>query len=79
MASGPGTRLDHSRAFVWQSLLKRKRREKASDRDLRRGQREPPASLARQLDTFSLDYYSKSKERPRVVRVLLDPLPKHTF
>ena len=33
LASGPGTRLDHLRAFVWQSFIKvRKGPEKASDR-----------------------------------------------
>ena len=38
LASGPGTRLDHSRAFVWQSFIKvRKGTEKASDNDIRRG------------------------------------------
>ena len=38
LASGPGTRLDHSRAFVWQSFIKvRKGPEKASDVDIRRG------------------------------------------
>ena len=35
---GPGTRLDHSRAFVWQSFIKvRKGTEKASDIDITRG------------------------------------------
>ena len=37
LASRPGTRLDHSRAFVEQSFIKiRKGTEKASDIDIRR-------------------------------------------
>ena len=37
-ASGPGTRLDHSRAFVLQNFIKvRKGAEKAYDIDIRRG------------------------------------------
>ena len=43
LASGPGTRLDHSRAFVLQSFVKVwKGAEKASDIDIRRGWRVPP-------------------------------------
>ena len=38
LASGPGTRLDHSRAFMYQSFIKvKKGTEKASDIDIRRG------------------------------------------
>ena len=38
LASGPGTRLDHSIAFVQQSFIKvRQGTEKASDIDIRRG------------------------------------------
>ena len=38
LASGPGTRFDHSRAFVLQSFVKVwKGAEKASDIDIRRG------------------------------------------
>ena len=38
LASGPGTSLDHSRAFVQQSFIKVcKVIEKASDTDIRRG------------------------------------------
>ena len=45
LALGPGTRLDHSRAFVWQSFIKvRKRTEKPSDIDIRRGWRVPSKS-----------------------------------
>ena len=35
--------------------------------------------LARELYTFSIGYYSKSKECPKVVRVLPDPLPQYTL
>ena len=46
LASRPGTRLDHSRAFVEQSFIKiRKGTEKASDIDIRR--RTESAPLAR--------------------------------
>ena len=49
LALGPGTRLDHSRAFVQQSFIKvRKGTEKASDIDIRKGWRAPPA-----LDSLS--------------------------
>ena len=55
LTSGPRTRLDHSRAFVWQSFIKvRKGTEKASDIDIRRGTSEnvPLASLIKALYTF---------------------------
>ena len=49
---GPVTRLDHSELLCNKVLLKYKR-EKTSDIDIRRGQKEcPPASL--QLDVISL-------------------------
>ena len=53
-ASGPGTRLDHSRAFVSQSFIKvRKGIEKASDIDIRKGtESDPLLVLARELYTF---------------------------
>ena len=37
LVSGPGTRLDHSRAFVQQSFIKVKRDRERSDTDIRRG------------------------------------------
>ena len=38
LALGPGTRVDHSRAFMQQSFIKiRKGTEKVSDTDIRRG------------------------------------------
>ena len=43
---GPVTRLDHSELLCNEVLLKYKETEKASDIDIRRGQKEcPPASL----------------------------------
>ena len=41
----------------------------------------PPPSLvlARELYTFSIGYYSKSKECLKVVKVLPDPFPEYTF
>ena len=43
LASEPGTRLDHSRAFVSQGFIKVwKGTEKASDRDIRRGMESTP-------------------------------------
>ena len=41
----------------------------------------PPPSLvlARELYTFSIGYYSKSKECLKVVKVLPDPCPEFTF
>ena len=40
----------------------------------------PPSLVsARELYTFSVGYYSKSKECLKVVKVLLDRLPQFTF
>ena len=49
LALGPGTELDHSRAFVLQSFMKvRKGTEEASDIDIRRGVESAPlASLSK--------------------------------
>ena len=58
LASGPGTGLDHSTAFVYQSFVKvRKGTEKASDIDIRGGRRAPPSLvLARELYTFLISH-----------------------
>ena len=37
----------------------------------------PSLILGKELYTFSIDYYSKSKECLKVVKVLPDPLPQH--
>ena len=61
-------------------LLKWKGTEKASDTDIRRGTENAPSLvLARELYTFKIGYYSKSKECLKVVKVLLDRLPQFTF
>ena len=39
----------------------------------------PSLVLARELDTFLIGYYNKSKECPKIVKVLLDPFPQFTF
>ena len=39
----------------------------------------PLIVLARELYTFSIGYYSKSKECLKFVKVLPDPLPQFTF
>ena len=54
LASGPGTRLDHLRAFVWQSFIKvRKGTKKASDTDIRRGMENAPlASVSKGITDF---------------------------
>ena len=74
LASGSGTRLDHSRATLIKST------KKASDIDIRRGTESASlASLARELYTFSIGYYNKSKECLKAVKVLPDPLPQYAF
>ena len=42
LALGPGTRIDHSRAFVHQGFIKVKRTEEASDTDIRSGMESAP-------------------------------------
>ena len=81
LALGPGTGLDHSRAFVYQSFVKvRKGTEKASDIDIRGGWRAPPSLvLARELYTFLINHYNTSNECLKVVKILPDPLPQFTF
>ena len=77
LASGPGTRLDHSRAFVYQSFVKvRKGTDKASDIDIRRGQKECPlTSISNAVIYFLISYYNESKECLEVVKILLDQVP----
>ena len=58
----------------------RKGTEKASDIDIRREMESAPLHplpvLARELYTFKISYYNKSKE---FVKTLPDPLPQVTF
>ena len=72
---GPETRLDHSELLCNKVLLKYKR-EKASDIDIRRGQKECPlASVSNGVIYLLISYYNESKECLEVVKTLLDPLP----
>ena len=72
---GPKTRLDHSELLYNKVLLKYKR-EKASDIDIRRGQKECPlASISNGVIYFLITYYSESKECLEVVKTSLDLLP----
>ena len=50
--------------------------EKASDIDIRRGQKECPlTSISNAVIYFLISYYNESKECLEVVKILLDPLP----
>ena len=50
--------------------------EKASDIDIRRGQKEYPlTSVSNGVTYFLITYYGESKECLKVVKPLLDPLP----
>ena len=63
-------------------LLKWKRNRERFWHGHQKGNREcppPPLVLARKLSTFSVGYYSKSKECLNVAKVLLSPLPQFTF
>jgi len=53
-----------------------KKIEKASDIDIRRGQKEYPlTSVSNRVIYFLITYYSESKECLEVVKTSLDPLP----
>ena len=72
---GPETRLDCSELLCNKVLLKHKR-DKASDTDIRRGQKEYPlASFSNEVIYVLITYYSESKECLEVVKTPLDPLP----
>ena len=50
--------------------------EKASDIDIRRGQKEyPPASVSNGVIYLLISYYNESKDCLEVVKTLLDPHP----
>ena len=75
----PVTRLDHSELLCHKVLLKYKR-EKASDIDIRRGQKEHPlASVIDGVIYILISYYNESKECLKFVKILPDPLPQFTF
>ena len=68
LASGPETRVDHPGIFCGRSFITVKR-------DRERGHRVPPSLvLARELYTFLIGYYNKSKECLKVVKVSPDPI-----
>ena len=73
---GPETRIHCSELLCNEILLKYKK-EKASDIDIRRGQKECPlASVSNGVIYFLISYYNESKERLKFVQVLPDPLPQ---
>ena len=72
---GPEMRLDHSELLCNKVLLNIKEIEKASDIDIRRGQKEDPlARVSNGVIYFLITYYSESKECLEVVKTLLDLL-----
>ena len=69
-------RLDCSELLCNKVLLKYKEIVKASDIDIRRGQKECPlASVSNGVIYLLISYYNESKECLEVVKTLLDPLP----
>ena len=73
-------RLDCSELLCNKVLLKYKEIVKASDIDIRRGQKECPlASVSNGVIYLLISYYNESKECLEVVKTLLDPLPSFTF
>ena len=77
---GSGTRLDYSELLCGKSFITVKGTEKTSDVDIRRGRGVPYVLvLARELYTVLINYYSKSKECLKVVKILPDSLPQFTF
>ena len=69
-------RLDCSELLCNKVLLKYKEIVKASDIDIRRGQKECPlASVSNGVIYLLISYYNESIECLEVVKTLLDPLP----
>ena len=69
-------RLDCSELLCNKLLLKYKEIEKASELDIRKGQKECPlTSVSNGVIYFLITYYSESKECLEAVKTLLDPLP----
>ena len=57
-----------------------KETEKASDIDIRRGQKEYPiASVSNGVIYLLISYYNESKELLKFVKIFPDPLPQFTF
>ena len=77
---GPEKRLDRSELLFNRILLKYKGTEKASDIDIRRGQKEYPlASVSNGVIYLLISYYNKPKECLKFVKILPDLLQQFTF
>ena len=73
---GPETRLDHSELLCNRVYKSLKGIEKASDIDIRRGQKEYPlASVSNGVIYSPISYDRESKECLEVVKTSLDLLP----
>ena len=73
---GPEMRLDCSELLCYKVSLKYKEIEKASNIEVRRGQKECPlASVSNQVIYHLISYYNESKDCLEVIKTLLDPLP----
>ena len=73
---GPEMRLDCSELLCNKVLLKYKEIVKASDIDIRRGQKECPlASVSSGVIFLLIIYYNELKGHLEVVKTLLDPRP----
>ena len=69
-------RLDCSELLCNKLLLKYKEIEKASELDIRKGQKECPlTSVSNGVIYLLISYYNESKECLEIVKILLDPLP----
>ena len=77
---GPETRLDLSELLCNRVLLNIKGIEKASDTDIRRGQKEYPlASVSNGVIYLLISYYNESKESLKFVKIITDQLPQFIF
>ena len=73
-------RLDCSELLCNKVLLKYKEIVKASDIDIRRGQKECLlASVSNEVIYLLITYYNDSITFLKFVKILQDPLPKFTF
>ena len=79
LASGPETRRQALRELCGKSFIKVKKGLKASDIDIRRGQRAPYSLIWVELYIFfQLVTKNRLKECLKVLKILPDPLPQHT-
>ena len=74
LALGPETKLDHSGLFCGRSLFTVKKDGESFWLRHQKGVKSAPV-LAKELYTFLIGYYSKSKECLKIVKILTDPLP----